>query len=73
MNKSGTNFTLSHSYQSKAKHLCQATHMGKARHFKTFPQATHQKINFFLQLYFATLFEAIKIIFSSPKKLRNQV
>ena len=30
--------------------------MGKARHFKTFPQATYQKINFsldlFLQLYF---------------------
>ena len=31
-------------------------YMGKARHFKTFPQATYQQINFsldlFLQLYF---------------------
>ena len=36
--------------------LYKITHKGKARHFKTFPQAAYKKINFsldlFLQLYF---------------------
>ena len=32
-------------------------HMGKASHFKTFPQTTYQKTNFSLDLFFQLYFK----------------
>ena len=37
--------------------------MGKARHFKTFPQATYQKINFSLDLFLQPNLKIINLFF----------
>ena len=44
-------------------HLSVGQHMGKARDFKTFPQATYQKINFSLDLFLQLYFKILKQLF----------
>ena len=43
--------------------------MGKARDFKTFPQATYQKTNFSLDLFLQPYFKILKKIFLVLKNL----
>ena len=49
-------------------------HMGKGRHFKTFPQATYKKINLSLCLFLQFYFKILKLCyFLVLKNLRYQV
>ena len=43
--------------------------MGKARHFKTFPQVTYQKIDFSLDPFLQLYFKIIKLLFLVLKNL----